>query len=383
LKYSLQRIGLPSDGNRQALYERYLGHLLEREEQEAAYKEARRKIDEKKRKSNLTDEEKDVEFPTWVQCFDCKKWRTLPHDILPEKIPSNWVCSMNQFDAAHNSCDKEEVRHDKAGTGADKVDVNTEEDKEEEEGGACDKGLNAEATDPLIWVQCDDCTKWRTLPPGTDLEALPDEWKCHMNTTDSEHNSCDKDEVEHEDFTAEEEEEEEEAVLEDDYKQEILAKFRKYKSELQEKQEQRAEKKRVQEEERLRKNLLKQEEDFEAWASSLTASQRAARKRSASKYDDAGNLPIHVYPCVLDEAKAVLLLRKDIHCGVDVNATDRSGLQAIFYGHVNHYEHYVDVLLQAGAEDDEYYTECELNDPDDHPSKRRRVKDEWGVDKFL
>ena len=32
-----------------------------------------------------------------------------------------------------------------------------------------------------IWVQCDECSKWRKMPPGTDESALPDQWYCHMN----------------------------------------------------------------------------------------------------------------------------------------------------------------------------------------------------------
>lgn len=32
------------------------------------------------------------------------------------------------------------------------------------------------------WVQCDECEKWRVLPPEADIdvEQLPDLWYCHM-----------------------------------------------------------------------------------------------------------------------------------------------------------------------------------------------------------
>eukprot|EP00049_Salpingoeca_infusionum_P015282 m.294652 g.294652 ORF g.294652 m.294652 type:complete len:306 (+) comp15850_c0_seq2:812-1729(+) len=33
----------------------------------------------------------------------------------------------------------------------------------------------------LKWVECTRCGKWRILPPRTELDTLPDDWKCSMH----------------------------------------------------------------------------------------------------------------------------------------------------------------------------------------------------------
>ncbi len=40
------------------------------------------------------------------------------------------------------------------------------------------------------WVQCDECSKWRSIPAYVDSDALPDQWFCEMNEWDSERNHC-------------------------------------------------------------------------------------------------------------------------------------------------------------------------------------------------
>ncbi|CDR97266.1 CW-type zinc finger family protein, putative [Babesia bigemina] len=40
----------------------------------------------------------------WAQCEKCKKWRRLPLSVDTEKLPDFWVCSLNVWDPAHNSC---------------------------------------------------------------------------------------------------------------------------------------------------------------------------------------------------------------------------------------------------------------------------------------
>lgn len=32
-----------------------------------------------------------------------------------------------------------------------------------------------------LWVQCDNCLKWRRLPTGIGFRDLPEKWYCHMN----------------------------------------------------------------------------------------------------------------------------------------------------------------------------------------------------------
>jgi hypothetical protein len=43
---------------------------------------------------------------------------------------------------------------------------------------------------PSEWVQCDDCHKWRRVAWDIDINGLPDEWVCSMNTWDPERASC-------------------------------------------------------------------------------------------------------------------------------------------------------------------------------------------------
>lgn len=32
-----------------------------------------------------------------------------------------------------------------------------------------------------IWVQCEECLKWRRLPDRTDLTSFPEQWFCHLH----------------------------------------------------------------------------------------------------------------------------------------------------------------------------------------------------------
>lgn len=33
--------------------------------------------------------------------------------------------------------------------------------------------------DEFEWIQCEECRKWRILPPGMNPDDLPDKWFCH------------------------------------------------------------------------------------------------------------------------------------------------------------------------------------------------------------
>jgi hypothetical protein len=33
-----------------------------------------------------------------------------------------------------------------------------------------------------LWCQCDDCERWHEVPPTIDLDSLPEQWYCSMNT---------------------------------------------------------------------------------------------------------------------------------------------------------------------------------------------------------
>ncbi len=39
-------------------------------------------------------------------------------------------------------------------------------------------------------AQCDDCRKWRVLPPDIAVDSLPDTWRCTDNTWDWAHSHC-------------------------------------------------------------------------------------------------------------------------------------------------------------------------------------------------
>ena len=44
--------------------------------------------------------------------------------------------------------------------------------------------------DDRVWVQCNTCDKWRSLPNTVDPALLPDIWFCELNMYDAERNCC-------------------------------------------------------------------------------------------------------------------------------------------------------------------------------------------------
>jgi hypothetical protein len=67
------------------------------------------------------------------------------------------------------------------------------------------KKINDNSSD-TEWVQCDECGKWRELPPDISADKLPDIWDCSMNTWQPAFSSCnadeeDKENAEHDDVT--------------------------------------------------------------------------------------------------------------------------------------------------------------------------------------
>ena len=41
-----------------------------------------------------------------------------------------------------------------------------------------------------VWVQCNACEKWRSLPSNVDPSSLPDIWNCSLNTYDPLRMTC-------------------------------------------------------------------------------------------------------------------------------------------------------------------------------------------------
>jgi CW-type Zinc Finger len=48
----------------------------------------------------------------------------------------------------------------------------------------------ADLSNNHLWVQCDNCSKWRLLMGEVSDENIPDVWQCSMNLTDAENNRC-------------------------------------------------------------------------------------------------------------------------------------------------------------------------------------------------
>jgi len=61
---------------------------------------------------------------------------------------------------------------------------------EKKEGKRKHGGQDEEENSPQ-WVQCDNCQKWRVLPPTVSLADLPKHWYCEMNTHDPPRSNCD------------------------------------------------------------------------------------------------------------------------------------------------------------------------------------------------
>lgn len=54
-----------------------------------------------------------------------------------------------------------------------------EEDDDDETKGKSSgdkKNSSGTADDDRVWVQCNNCDKWRALPSTVDVDALPDIW---------------------------------------------------------------------------------------------------------------------------------------------------------------------------------------------------------------
>jgi hypothetical protein len=141
LKTELYFIGLPQNGNRLELYERFLGFLLLKEEL------GHNKADSKSNETDNSDGDEGVssienksvnevqknsaakqskDKVSWVQCDDCQKWRALPSSINSNSLAENWSCKMNEWDKKHNRCDDVEE------SGADEEEEPDDSDNEED-----------------------------------------------------------------------------------------------------------------------------------------------------------------------------------------------------------------------------------------------------------
>ena len=98
------------------------------------------------------------EVLTWACCDRCSKWRRVPTTAM---VPDEWwECSMLEV---LGSCEAPQELLDE-----------DEEEEEEEFRETAALGVRA-----ATWVQCDICSKWRSLP--RDHEAGEGRWECPMN----------------------------------------------------------------------------------------------------------------------------------------------------------------------------------------------------------
>eukprot|EP00598_Pedospumella_elongata_P001281 CAMPEP_0184971964 /NCGR_PEP_ID=MMETSP1098-20130426/4062_1 /TAXON_ID=89044 /ORGANISM="Spumella elongata, Strain CCAP 955/1" /LENGTH=275 /DNA_ID=CAMNT_0027494171 /DNA_START=21 /DNA_END=848 /DNA_ORIENTATION=- len=52
------------------------------------------------------------------------------------------------------------------------------------------QGKSGDAPPERVWVQCNTCDKWRSLPSTVDPDKLPDIWTCDLNIYDNTRNNC-------------------------------------------------------------------------------------------------------------------------------------------------------------------------------------------------
>lgn len=176
----------------------------------------------------------------WACCDSCQKWRKLPMFVDSKDLPDKWYCSLNEWDALHNTCDAPEEYEettlasapsaDGAEAIADESEVKDEVTEQKSKptkpkrpirqslpsstpleapqptkatdassalrrkstgvsrGGSGASGIGAQSVDE--WVQCSLCGKWRKLPSSIAASSLPDTWLCENNTWNPAFASC-------------------------------------------------------------------------------------------------------------------------------------------------------------------------------------------------
>jgi hypothetical protein len=206
----------------------------------------------------------------------------------------------------------------------------------------------------MNWVQCDKCSKWRSVPLSIDIASLPEEWYCELNTWNSSHNSCDAaEEEQNDDASSNEEEEPTQPTYECDeqLKKELLQKFKNSLDALERKKRKREED-RIELEKRKEANrILREEKELQAFVEKLSAEDIEELKRAANKRNWKNQLPIHKYCIDFDDTKATRLLRRDIFLGVDVNAIDNDERTPLHFAYMHDKPNYAKALYAAGAED--------------------------------
>ena len=216
------------------------------------------------------------------------------------------------------------------------------------------------------WVQCDQCSKWRSLPKDISPESLPDEWNCTLNTWNEQYNSCEKDEEPQPDDNEESEECDEDAEeyvqwKDPEYKRRILADFKEYYSELQAKRKQREEDIEEQKQERALKKQRRVEDGIREYMESLSEDDQKVALKAAVKKNGKGQIPMHWYPQKYADTRATTLLRQDLallrasdtyrpQIADLVNMGDKYGRTPMHYAVLNEdHDSYREELEKAGG----------------------------------
>ena len=124
-------------------------------------------------RESANKEASDVKM-TWVSCDACHKWRRMPVSDAALLSTDYWACSMMGTLFRRMNCNTPQE--------------NLDEDDEEDERRTKRRTRELPEGVAKLWVQCEDCTKWRSLPVGTTV-GEGQHWVCAMNPRSS-HSRC-------------------------------------------------------------------------------------------------------------------------------------------------------------------------------------------------
>jgi len=124
-------------------------------------------------RESANKEASDVEM-TWVSCDACHKWRRMPVSDAALLSTDYWACSMMGTLFRRMNCNTPQE--------------NPDEDDEEDERRTKRRTRELPEGVAKLWVQCEDCTKWRSLPVGTTV-GEGQHWVCAMSPRSS-HSRC-------------------------------------------------------------------------------------------------------------------------------------------------------------------------------------------------
>jgi hypothetical protein len=124
-------------------------------------------------RESASKEASDVKM-TWVSCDACHKWRRMPVSDAALLSTDYWACSMMGTLFRRMNCNTPQE--------------NPDEDDEEDERRTKRRTRELPEGVAKLWVQCEDCTKWRSLPVGTTV-GEGQHWVCAMNPRSS-HSRC-------------------------------------------------------------------------------------------------------------------------------------------------------------------------------------------------